>query len=85
MQMWTLQLLAQYSGDIMQITVYSIATIKVQDDASIHPLSATSRPAPCKISVPRIPNQAQTLPLCILLCLQQFFVGDGQSQGGLRF
>ena len=88
MQMWTLQLLAQYSGDIMQITVYSIATIaiiKVHDDASINPLSATSRPAPCKISVPRIPNQAQTLPLCILLCLQQFFVGDGQSQGGLRF
>ena len=37
MQMWTLQLLAQYSGDIMQITVYSIATIaiiKVHDDAS---------------------------------------------------
>ena len=69
--MWTLQLLAQYSGDIMQITVYSIATIaiiKVHNDASINPLSATSRPVPCKIPVPRIPNQAQTLPLCILLC-----------------
>ena len=74
MQMWTLHLLAQYSSDIMQITVCSIATIaiiKVHDDASINPLLATSRPAPCKMSVPRIPNQAQTLTLCILLCLLQ--------------
>ena len=74
MQMWTLQLLVQYSSDIMQIRVCSIATIaiiKVHDDASTNPLSATSPPAPCKISVPRIPNQAQTLTLCILLCFPQ--------------
>ena len=73
MQMWTLHLLAQYSSDIMQITVCSIATIVIIKfhDASTNPLSATSRPAPCKISIPRIPNQAQTLTLCILLCFPQ--------------